>query len=73
MFMFFWSVVTRRLLIESSNIFTTNMIYANIDDMVKMLDKDSFHQMYEEPNKDLICLEYYKNILEKRIMNILKY
>ena len=55
------------------NIFTTNMIYANIDDMVKMLDKDSFHQMYEEPNKDLICLEYYKNILEKRIMNILKY
>ena len=42
-------------------IFTTNMIYANIDEMVNMLNNGSVNYNYEEPNKDLICFEYYKN------------
>jgi hypothetical protein len=45
------------------NIFLNNMIYTNIDEMVNMLDKDSTNCIYEEPNKDLICLEYYKDMI----------
>lgn len=47
------------------NIFTTNMIYTNIDEMVNMLIKASINIIYKEPNKDLICFEYYKNIVYK--------
>jgi hypothetical protein len=47
------------------NIFTTNMVYVNIDEMVNMIDKDSIDIVYKEPNKDLICFEYYKNIVYK--------
>jgi hypothetical protein len=44
-----------------NNIFLDNMIYTDIDEMVHMLDKGSTNKEYEEPNKDLICFEYYKN------------
>jgi len=57
-------------------IFTTNMIYANIDEMVNMLNNGSVNYNYEEPNKDLICFEYYKNkvyTLLKDTKNINKY
>jgi len=45
------------------NIFTTNMVYADIDEMVNMLNKNSINLIYKELNKDLICFEYYKNIV----------
>jgi hypothetical protein len=53
------------------NIFTTNMVYATIDEMVNMLNKDSINLNYVEPNKDLICFEYYKNIIQSKIKSIL--
>lgn len=52
------------------NIFTTNMVYANIDEMVKMLEKNTCNIDYVEPNKDLICFEYYKNIVDTRIKDL---
>ena len=56
------------------SIFTTNMIYADIHYMKKMLNKNYFNLTYTEPNRDLICFEYYKNIVETHIANIkLKY
>ncbi len=47
------------------NIFLNNMIYTNIDEIVNMVDKGSINCIYEEPNKDLICFEYYKDIIYK--------
>ena len=49
------------------NIFSGNMIYNNIDEMVNMLDTGSTNCVYEEPNKDLICFEYYKDMIYKRL------
>jgi len=52
------------------NIFSTNMIYSNIDDMQNMLLNSEVNIIYEEPDKDLICFEYYKNILYNKIKSI---
>ena len=52
------------------NIFTTNMIYNDIDDMVNMLNEDNLNLIYKEPNKDLICYEYWKDIVYKKIEDI---
>jgi hypothetical protein len=52
------------------NIFSTNMIYNNIDEMVDMLAKGSINCKYEEPNKDLICFDYYKNMIYARLKDI---
>jgi hypothetical protein len=45
------------------NIFLNNMIYTNINEMVNILDRGSINYIYEEPNKNLICFEYYKNMI----------
>ena len=52
------------------NIFTTNMIYNNIDEMVNMLNDDNLDLVYKEPNRDLICYEYWKDIVHKKIADI---
>jgi hypothetical protein len=52
------------------NIFTTNMIYSNIDEMANMLHDDNLNLVYKEPNKDLICYEYWKDIVYKKIADI---
>jgi len=52
------------------NIFTTNMVYSNIDEMANMLNDDNFDLVYKEPNKDLICYEYWKDIVYKKIADI---
>jgi hypothetical protein len=52
------------------NIFTTNMIYNNIDEMANMLNQDNLDLVYKEPNKDLICHEYWKDIVYKKIEDI---
>ena len=49
------------------NIFKTNMIYADIDEMVKIIEEGHVNYIYEEPNKDLICFEYYRDIVNKII------
>lgn len=46
------------------------MIYRDIDDMVSMLDQKSCNLNYIEPNKNLICYEYYKNIVETKIISL---
>ena len=51
------------------NIFTSNMIYTDIDNMVNMLNLD-FNLNYVEPNKNLICFDYYKNLIYTHIDNI---
>ena len=52
------------------NIFTSNMIYNNIDEMVNMLNDDNLDLDYKEPNRDLICYEYWKDIVHKKIADI---
>ena len=52
------------------NIFHKNMIYATIDDMVHMLSNNSCNLYYDPPNRDLICFEYYKNIVHNHIANL---
>ena len=52
------------------NIFTTNMVYNNIDEMANMLNDDNLDLVYKEPNKDLICYEYWKDIVHKKIADI---
>ena len=52
------------------NIFTTNMIYSNINEMANMLNEDNLNLIYKEPNKDLICYEYWKDIVYKKIEDI---
>ena len=52
------------------NIFTTNMVYSNIDEMANMLNDDNLDLVYKEPNKDLICYEYWKDIVHKKIADI---
>jgi hypothetical protein len=54
------------------NIFTTNMIYATIDEMVEMIGGKNESALpdsliYREPNRDLICYQYHKNITMKLI------
>lgn len=50
------------------NIFGSNMYYCDIDEMLKILSQNKVNHTYTEPNKDLICFEYYKN----NIMNMIK-
>ena len=52
------------------NIFLNNMIYTNIDEIVNMLNKGSLNCIYKEPNKDLICFDYYKDLINMRIKQI---
>jgi hypothetical protein len=52
------------------NIFTTNMVYNNIDEMANMLNDNNLDLVYKEPNKDLICYEYWKDIVHKKIADI---
>lgn len=49
------------------NIFEENMYYCNIDEMVNIINTNSINYKYNEPNKDLICFDYYK---EKIMMKI---
>jgi hypothetical protein len=51
------------------NIFKNNMYYCDIDKMVKILNKNEIDMEFKEPNKDLICSEYY----EKKIFNLINH
>ena len=52
------------------SIFEKNMYYCEIDDMVDILNTNHINHEYSEPNKDLICFDYYKEKLQKKIESI---
>ena len=43
------------------NIFGKNMYYCDIYEMVDIINNNKISNTYIEPNKDLICFEYYKD------------
>jgi hypothetical protein len=43
------------------NIFESNMYYCDIDKMVDIINNNHIDVEYKEPNKDLVCLEYYRD------------
>ena len=53
--------------IKYKKIFENNMYYTDIDNMVDILNKDDSGIQYREPNKDLICFDYYKDNIYKLI------
>lgn len=44
-------------------IFGNNMYYTDIDNMVDIINNNKCDFQYIEPNKDLICFDYYKDIV----------
>lgn len=48
-------------------IFMDNMYYCNIDTMVETINTNNVNYEYKPPNQDLICVEYYKDLIYKRI------
>lgn len=50
------------------NIFGENMYYCSIEEMLVALEKKRVNHNYFIPNKNLICVEFYKNM----IFNLLK-
>lgn len=39
------------------------MVYSNANEMIKMLETKNVDMMYKETNRDLITIEYWKNII----------
>lgn len=52
------------------NIFGSNMHYTDIDDMVNILEKNTIDYEYSEPNRDLICFAYYRDLVLSKINSI---
>jgi hypothetical protein len=52
------------------NIFGSNMHYTDIDDMVNILEKNAIGCEYSEPNRDLICFAYYRDLVLSKINSI---
>jgi len=50
-----------------TTIFNDNMYYCDIDKMVNILNTNSIDYKYHDVNKDLICLDYYKDIIFNKI------
>jgi hypothetical protein len=53
-----------------SQIFGKNMYYCDIDEMVDILKTNHVNTQYTEPNKDLICFEYYLQDIKLKIDTI---
>jgi hypothetical protein len=49
------------------DIFDNNMYYTEVDEMIKIINNKSTNFKYFEPNKDLICFDYYKD----KILNLI--
>jgi hypothetical protein len=54
------------------NIFGNNMYYCDIDEMVNILKNGSLNCEYIEPDKNLICFDYYEANV-RNIINKIKY
>jgi len=48
-------------------LFGNNMIYKNGDEMIKILKNNGKDLIYQEPNKDLICSEYYYEMIKEKL------
>jgi hypothetical protein len=52
-------------------IFENNMYYTTIEEMVIAISNNSISGEYFEPNKDLICFDYYKDKVLERIKKMI--
>ena len=52
-------------------IFENNMYYTTIEEMVIAINNNSIPGEYFEPNKDLICFDYYKDKVLERIKKMI--
>lgn len=52
---------------QYKNIFGSNMIYANADEMISFV-KNKKTPEYFEPNRDLVCTKYYFDLFQKHLM-----
>jgi len=48
-------------------LYNNNMYICDIPTMNEIIEKNKVNHIYEPPNQDLICVEYYKNIIMERI------
>jgi len=55
---------------QYKKIFGNNMHYTDIDDMVNIVNSNIYNFEYKEPNKDLICFDYYKDMVYSLIDKI---
>ena len=51
-------------------IFGDSMHYCDIDRMIEILDNEVVDTPYVAPNRDLICFDYYKDIVIRRILEL---
>jgi hypothetical protein len=49
------------------------MYYCNIDKMIDILNNNYIDHEYFIPNKDIICFDYYKDLIFNIINNLLVY
>jgi hypothetical protein len=54
------------------SIFTKSMYYCTIDEMLTILNTQQLNYEYAEPNKDLVCLQYYIDEVKNKIEEIKK-
>lgn len=50
------------------SIFGDSMIYSPIETMVKNVRENKTNYLYKVPNKDIVCLDYWKKVLEEKIL-----
>ena len=48
-------------------LFQDNMYYCDIDKMIEIMDSNIIDVSYSIPNRDLICFDYHKDIIIKKI------
>jgi len=51
-------------------LFTDNMLYYDIDIIADIVKTNKINASYHIPNKDLICLNYYRDAIQQRILLI---
>jgi hypothetical protein len=47
------------------------MCYCDIESIIKIIEECNIDYEYIEPNRDLICFEYYKDMVYSKIKDIL--
>jgi len=52
------------------SIFGDNMLYKNINKIKRIIETNKIKVPYTPPNKNLICLSYYVNIINQKLKNL---
>jgi hypothetical protein len=56
--------------ISYRGLFTDNMLYCDIDTIAEIVRTNNMNEPYHVPNKDLICLNYYRDAIQQQILLI---